>query len=175
MRPLLFAARSNRILPLATLCTLSLRWINTNAFQHIRLRPWSIVDTVTRYIPTQQQSYRNRLNRVLGLTVQYVHSIREADCIEQMVGGVRYENVPMPMSMKATTLFVSNLCEFAHDDDLSQLFQKVSKLQSVPACVVRKADTTSLQYGFVAFPTVEEKEVGSICKNQIGSLVVLEI
>lgn len=88
-----------------------------------------------------------------------VHSIREADSIEQMIGGVRYENIPIPNSMKSTTLFVGNLCEFTNDDDLSQLFRKVSKLQSVPACVARKADTTSLQYGFVSFPTVEEKEV----------------
>jgi hypothetical protein len=75
-----------------------------------------------------------------------------------MVGGERYEMVPLPDSMVETTLFVGNLCEFVKDDDLSDLFQTVSNLHSVPACVARKANMNSLQYGFVTFPTVEEKE-----------------
>eukprot|EP00523_Entomoneis_sp_CCMP467_P009049 CAMPEP_0168729212 /NCGR_PEP_ID=MMETSP0724-20121128/6082_1 /TAXON_ID=265536 /ORGANISM="Amphiprora sp., Strain CCMP467" /LENGTH=413 /DNA_ID=CAMNT_0008776079 /DNA_START=315 /DNA_END=1553 /DNA_ORIENTATION=- len=78
---------------------------------------------------------------------------------EQMMGGQRFEMTALPDSMIQTTLFVGNLCEFVVDDDLSsQLFQSVSVLQSVPACVVRKADMSSRQYGFVSFPTVEEKE-----------------
>jgi hypothetical protein len=89
-----------------------------------------------------------------------IHCTREVDPIERVVGGARYEYVPIPESMKATTIYVGNICEFAHDDDLSALFQKVSKLHSVPACIARKVDTSSLQYGFVSFPTVEEKEVG---------------
>ena len=66
----------------------------------------------------------------------------------------------LPDSMMATTLFVGNLNEFVKDEDLSDLFQVVSSLQTVPACVVRKPDMSSLEYGFVSFPSVEEKEVG---------------
>lgn len=83
---------------------------------------------------------------------------REPDLFEMMAGGERYEMVPLPDSMCETTLFVGNLCEFVHDEDLSQLFQTVSALQSVPACVVRKANMQSLKYGFVSFLTAEEKE-----------------
>lgn len=89
----------------------------------------------------------------------HVVSDREPDIVEMMVGGERYEMVPLPDRMCDTTLFVGNLCEFVNDDDLSQLFQTVSSLQSVPACVVRKANMQSLRYGFVSFITVEEKEV----------------
>lgn len=88
-----------------------------------------------------------------------VHNIRDADLMELMVGGQRFEMVPLPDSMMDTTIFVGNLCEFAHDDDLSRAFQTVSNLQSVPACVVRRANMASLEYAFVAFPSVEEKEV----------------
>jgi hypothetical protein len=84
---------------------------------------------------------------------------RDADFVESMVGGERYEMVPLPDSMLDTTLFVGNLNEFVKDDDLSELFQAVSTLQTVPACVVRRPNFDSLEYGFVSFPTVEEKEV----------------
>lgn len=82
--------------------------------------------------------------------------------MEWMVGGERYEMVPLPDSMMETTLYVGNLCEFCQDGDLSLLFQTVSELQSVPACVVRKANMSSLRYGFVTFLTVQEKEVSHI-------------
>eukprot|EP00977_Amphora_coffeiformis_P013708 scaffold3651_cov156-Amphora_coffeaeformis.AAC.5 len=91
-----------------------------------------------------------------------VHLDREADILEQIVGGERYEMNELPDSMMATTLFVGNLNEFVKDDDLSDLFQSVSSLQTLPACVVRKPDMSSLEYGFVSFPSVEEKEVGGI-------------
>jgi hypothetical protein len=94
-----------------------------------------------------------------------VHMHREADMVEQMIGGERYEVTQLPDSMVETTLFVGNIDEFVHDDDLSGLFQSVSKLQSVPACVVRKPDMSSLQYGFVSFPSVEEKEAAIIRFN----------
>lgn len=84
---------------------------------------------------------------------------READFTEQIIGGVRYEFAELPDSMIPTTVFVGSLNEFVTDDDLSRLFQSVSKLHSVPACVARKADMSSLSYGFVCFPTREEKEV----------------
>jgi RNA recognition motif. (a.k.a. RRM, RBD, or RNP domain) len=96
----------------------------------------------------------------------HLHTTREADPIERILGGTRYEFVPIPESMKSTTIFVGNICEFAHDDDLSALFQKVSKLHSVPACIARKVDTSSLQYGFVSFPSVEEKEVGIVMSTR---------
>jgi len=84
-----------------------------------------------------------------------------ADLVEQTVGGKRYSLVEMPDSMKSTTVFVGNLCEFVHDQDLSKYFALVSSLRSVPASVVRKPDTESLRYGFVSFPSKEEKEVSS--------------
>jgi hypothetical protein len=84
-----------------------------------------------------------------------------------MVGGERYEMVPLPDSMMDTTLFVGNLNEFVKDDDLSNMFKAVSilRLASVPACVVRRPNMDSLEYGFVTFPTVEEKEVGTTCTS----------
>ncbi|KAL3926581.1 MAG: hypothetical protein SGARI_005558, partial [Bacillariaceae sp.] len=87
-----------------------------------------------------------------------VYNVRDADMMEMMVGGQRFEMVPLPDSMLDTTIFVGNLCEFAHDEDLSNVFQAVSRLQSVPACVVRRANMASLEYAFVTFPSVEEKE-----------------
>lgn len=45
---------------------------------------------------------------------------------------------------------------------LSTLFQEVSSLNFVPACVARKANMSSLKYGFVTFPTVSEKEAAII-------------
>ena len=89
----------------------------------------------------------------------FVFDLRDADFREMIVGGERYEMVPLPDSIVETTLFVGNLCEFVKDTDLSDLFQSVSKLSSLPACVVRKASYDSLEYGFVTFPSVEEKEV----------------
>lgn len=95
---------------------------------------------------------------------RFVHRLqvqvdREADYVEMVLGGERYSMVPLPDSMVSTTVVVKNLCEFVHDEDLSALFQKVSFLRSLPACVARKADMTSMQYGFVTFPSEDEKEV----------------
>ncbi len=45
---------------------------------------------------------------------------------------------------------------------LSTLFQEVSSLKFVPACVARKPNMSSLKYGFVTFPTVTEKEAAII-------------
>ena len=45
---------------------------------------------------------------------------------------------------------------------LSSLFQQVSRLSFVPACVARKPNMSSLKYGFVTFPTVSEKEAAII-------------
>ena len=87
------------------------------------------------------------------------YDLRDPDMVELMMGGVRYENVPLPDSMLDTTLFVGNLCEFVRDEDLSEKFRSVTNLQSLPACVARRPNSQSLRYGFVAFPTVEEKEV----------------
>ena len=83
----------------------------------------------------------------------------DADAIEHMVCGERYEMVQLPDSMMDTTLFVGNLCEFVTDDDLSSLFAQASSLNHVPACVARKANNDSLKYGFVTFPSIQEKEV----------------
>eukprot|EP00522_Entomoneis_paludosa_P015657 CAMPEP_0172451628 /NCGR_PEP_ID=MMETSP1065-20121228/9594_1 /TAXON_ID=265537 /ORGANISM="Amphiprora paludosa, Strain CCMP125" /LENGTH=456 /DNA_ID=CAMNT_0013203591 /DNA_START=1 /DNA_END=1371 /DNA_ORIENTATION=- len=111
-------------------------------------RPWG----------SQQQQQQQRLHRPSSLTKQWVHLDREADMYEEMMGGQRYEMSPLPDSMMPTTLFVGNLCEFVGDDDLSQLFCSVTSLKSLPACIVRKPDSTSKRYGFVSFPTVQEKE-----------------
>lgn len=86
----------------------------------------------------------------------------DADAIEQMVCGERYEMVQLPDSMMDTTLFVGNLCEFVTDDDLSSLFAQASSLNHVPACVARKANNDSLKYGFVTFPSIQEKEYAMI-------------
>jgi hypothetical protein len=87
------------------------------------------------------------------------YTLRDTDMMESMVGGIRYEMVLLPDSMMDTTLFVGNLCEFCKDEDLSNLFQTVSTLQNVPACVARRPNFESLRYGFVTFLTVQEKEV----------------
>ena len=94
-----------------------------------------------------------------SLCRRFVHVDRDADVMERWMGGARYEVTPLPDSMMDTTLFVGNLDEFVCDEDLSQLFQAASHLNSVPACVVRKPDMTSLRYGLVTFPSKEEKEV----------------
>jgi hypothetical protein len=73
----------------------------------------------------------------------------------------RYEMVRLPDSMVPTTIFVGNLCEFVTDSMLSDLFQKVSTLSSVPACVVRKPSGSSLKYGFVTFLDESEKAVSN--------------
>lgn len=91
----------------------------------------------------------------------YNHDLTDPDMMEMFIGGERYENVPLPDSMLDTTIFVGNLCEFARDEDLSQQFRSVTNLISLPACVARRPNSQSLKYGFVAFPTVEEKEVGT--------------
>lgn len=96
-----------------------------------------------------------------------VHRTRDADFYEELIGGQRYEMVPLPDSMLDTTLFVGNLNEFVHDEDLSALFCRVSSLQSLPACVARRPNTASLEYGFVTFPTAEEKQV---CTLYCGGL-----
>jgi len=93
------------------------------------------------------------------IVVSMLDNFRDPDMMEIMVGGQRYELVPLPDSMLDTTIFVGNLCEFAQDEDLSRAFQTVSILQSVPACVARRSNSQSLEYGFVTFPTVEEKKV----------------
>ena len=91
-------------------------------------------------------------------SVLRVHTVRDADMYEMMMGGERYEMVPLPDSMLQTTLFVGNLNEFVSDDDLSELFAPITEWSSVPACVVRKPNMASLKYGFVTFPTEEHKE-----------------
>eukprot|EP00545_Synedropsis_sp_CCMP1620_P007357 CAMPEP_0119021610 /NCGR_PEP_ID=MMETSP1176-20130426/26333_1 /TAXON_ID=265551 /ORGANISM="Synedropsis recta cf, Strain CCMP1620" /LENGTH=417 /DNA_ID=CAMNT_0006976253 /DNA_START=134 /DNA_END=1384 /DNA_ORIENTATION=- len=96
--------------------------------------------------------------RALTQPPLFVSNLMDADFAEMMMGGERYEMVPLPDSMIATTLFIGNLCEFIKDEDLDRLFQPVTNLRSVPACVVRKANMNSLHYGFVTFLTVEEKE-----------------
>jgi hypothetical protein len=94
-----------------------------------------------------------------------VHQLRDADFMEMLLGGERYEMVPLPDSMVDTTLFVGNLNEFTRDEDLSDFFRSVTALQCVPACVVRRVNMVSLEYGFVTFPTVEQKEVRArVCR-----------
>jgi hypothetical protein len=110
----------------------------------------------TRSVGAPSQSSFNLRNPTTALNVL---TGREPDSMEMIMGGVRYEMVPLPDMMCETTVFVGNFCEFVHDEDLSQLFQSVSQLQSLPACVIRKANMQSLRYGFVSFLTVQEKEV----------------
>jgi hypothetical protein len=102
---------------------------------------------------------QNPSSRFLAASALGVANLRDADYVEMMMGGERYEMVPLPDSMVETTLFVGNLNEFVKDEDLSDLFQTVSALQSLPACVCRRPNWDSLKYGFVTFPTVQEKVV----------------
>mmetsp|Transcript_25516 Transcript_25516/g.59796 ORF Transcript_25516/g.59796 Transcript_25516/m.59796 type:complete len:212 (+) Transcript_25516:629-1264(+) len=90
------------------------------------------------------------------------YDLRDLDMMEMFVEAERYENVPLPDSMLDTTIFVGNLCEFARDEDLSQKFRSVTNLNSLPACVARRPNSQSLKYGFVAFPTMEEKEAAIV-------------
>ena len=85
---------------------------------------------------------------------------------EMIAGGERYEMVPLPDSMCTTTLWVGNLCEFTTDEQLSGLFSEVSVLSSLPACVARNPNASSRKYGFVTFPSVEEKEVRKMNTRQ---------
>ena len=87
---------------------------------------------------------------------------QEADFAEILAGGQRHSMVELPDAMMDTTLFVGNLNEFVNDEDLSNLFQAASTLHSVPACVVRKADMSSLGYAFVSFPNAQEKEAAML-------------
>lgn len=112
-------------------------------------------------LPANRASTNSRSSRSAPpLALSY--NLRDADMMESLVGGIRYEMVPLPDSMMDTTLFVGNLCEFCKDEDLSNLFQTVSTLQSVPACVVRKPNMSSLRYGFVTFLTAQEKETAIV-------------
>lgn len=101
---------------------------------------------------------RDAYHSVRFLTSLFFH-YRQPDIMEEFVGGMRYEMVELPDSLVDTTVFVGNLCEFVTDEMLSAVFQQASSLNFVPACVARKPDSSSLKYGFVTFPTVEEKEV----------------
>eukprot|EP00590_Aulacoseira_subarctica_P007054 CAMPEP_0172425420 /NCGR_PEP_ID=MMETSP1064-20121228/31948_1 /TAXON_ID=202472 /ORGANISM="Aulacoseira subarctica , Strain CCAP 1002/5" /LENGTH=164 /DNA_ID=CAMNT_0013168283 /DNA_START=380 /DNA_END=874 /DNA_ORIENTATION=+ len=65
---------------------------------------------------------------------------------------------PLPDSLMDTTIFVGNLGDFVTEDTLSRLFATVSTLQTVPSAVARKPNNYSMGYGFVTFPTLEEKE-----------------
>ena len=77
-------------------------------------------------------------------------------------GAVKYEMTKLPDSLIDTTIFVGNLCDFVTDEMLSKLFARVSKLRTVPSAVVRKPNNYSMGYGFVTFPTAEEKEVSPV-------------
>jgi len=118
------------------------------------------------YLPTTSIQKKQPSPLVISTTTMismvYNHDFRDPDMMEMFVGGQRYENVPLPDSMFDTTVFVGNLCEFAQDEDLSQKFRSVTNLKSLPACVARRPNNESLKYGFVAFPTVEEKEAAII-------------
>jgi hypothetical protein len=120
----------------------------------------------TAFTTPSLQVPHNPSLRFLSAPALSVAKLRDADFLEMMLGGERYEMVPLPDSMVETTLFVGNLNEFVKDDDLSNLFQTVSTLQSLPACVCRRPNWDSLQYGFVTFPTVEEKVVSTILKPE---------
>lgn len=98
----------------------------------------------------------------IPVSVATIPNLRDAEMMEMLIGGRRYELVPLPDSMLDTTIFVGNLNEFAKDEDLSRTFQSVTTLQSVPACVQRRPNNQSLEYGFVVFPTVEETQAAIV-------------
>ncbi|CAB9497305.1 expressed unknown protein [Seminavis robusta] len=122
---------------------------------HVARRPSSLLSPA---LPPPQAQNQVQLPQRLGSSALHVLTVREPDLLEMMMGGERFEMVPLPDRMCSTTVFVGNFCEFVHDEDLSALFRTVSTLQSIPACVVRKANMQSLRYGFVTFLTEEETE-----------------
>lgn len=144
------------------------------ALTHMLARMASVRALRASIALSKKESYAS-FRRPFSSSPLNVHTIREADLVEMMLGGERYSLVPMPESMKATTLFVGNLCEFVQDDDLSKLFCQVSSLNSVPSCVVRKPDTQSMRYGFVSFLSVQEKEVRDGTCRQTGVIDVDEV
>ena len=87
--------------------------IIVNAFQQHRLA----VTGRSSYSPLARQYFRHwsqqqqprRLFSPLS-----VANLRDADLTEMMIGGIRYEMVPLPDSMMDTTIFVGNLNEFVH-------------------------------------------------------------
>lgn len=85
-----------------------------------------------------------------------------ADNNDQGVIGKKYSMVELPDSLMETTIFVGNLNDFVTDEILSDLFKQASSLNSVPSVVARKPNYNSLNYGFVTFPTVAEKEAAII-------------
>ena len=107
---------------------------------------------------------RHTARTATSLTYSTWDAFEMPDNLELMMGGTRYEMVELPDSMMSTTLWVGNLCEFVTDEMLGEIFQQASSLKSVPACVARKPNFESLRYGFVTFPSEEEKEVSS-CIN----------
>jgi len=87
-----------------------------------------------------------------------IHSTDFTEFHHSSLGYERYSMVELPDILIDTTVYVGNLNEFVDDEALSDLFKSVSTLQSVPSVICRKANYQSLKYGFVTFPTVEEKE-----------------
>lgn len=126
------------------------------------LLTFAVVHSSYAFQPSNTRLVAASRIRERSLSRRYVVTDRDPEILEMMLGGEKYEMVPLPDRMCDTTIFVGNFCEFVQDDDLSKLFRSVSTLQSVPSCVVRKANMQSLRYGFVSFPTVEEKEVSII-------------
>eukprot|EP00956_Cyclotella_meneghiniana_P015834 scaffold24597_cov62-Cyclotella_meneghiniana.AAC.2 len=101
---------------------------------------------------------RHTARTATSLTYSTWDAFEMPDNLELMMGGTRYEMVELPDSMMSTTLWVGNLCEFVTDEMLGEIFQQASSLKSVPACVARKPNFESLRYGFVTFPSEEEKK-----------------
>jgi RNA recognition motif. (a.k.a. RRM, RBD, or RNP domain) len=135
----------------------------------ISLSPWKHTAFFQDWWHRQRSIVPHSTSRSAVLLQGHYETHRDADLVEMMIGGERYSLVAMPDRMKPTTLFVGNLCEFVNDKDLSSHFSQVSSLATVPSCVVRKVNTQSMGYGFVSFPSVQEKEVCGNCLHSIFS------
>lgn len=120
--------------------------------------------STTAFVPTFTHSTQTRTISYGTIFSKHLVSYVNDDLLDntsQLPSGdsyIKYEMVDLPDAMLETTIFIGNLCEFVTDDMLSDLFQEVSKLQSIPSVVARKPNTSSLKYGFATFPSVEEKE-----------------
>ena len=90
--------------------------IIVNAFQHHHFRPGvtSSISLPQGHVHHWSSLKQEQVQPRSCPSSLSVANLRDADFAEMMVGGIRYEMVPLPDSMMDTTLFVGNLNEFVH-------------------------------------------------------------
>lgn len=146
----------------------STRCVSVAAFQYSKILQPSKINSVLSSSPSLYNCKEsNPLNQLCNrFTIPISLNLHTQDFMDMDYGngivGEKYSMVELPDSLMDTTIFVGNLNDFVTDDILSDLFQQASTLNSVPSVVARKPNCNSLNYGFVTFPTVAEKEAAII-------------